>query len=399
MTSTATDISRNANMRNQIVLAFTFLVFLAAMPVAAADAPPFPSKPGAKADEFRALHKEMQDIIAKLATLRIAYGTANEDKRADIQQKYKDLIVKGTKIETQLIDAAEKAYQEAPNTDKEIVEFLVRVMYEKIDADDYEPAAKIGKLLVDNKCNVKGIANLAGIATFATSDFSTAEKYLTLADNQGYYKSAPKEDELAKVGEFYLRTIPYYKKAWAKEKLFRAREAKANDLPRVLLKTTKGDIELELFEDQAPNTVANFITLVRSGFYKNVAFHRVLKGFMAQGGDPKGDGSGGPGYTIPDECRRSDHREHFRGTLSMAKTQLPDSGGSQFFLCFVPTPQLDGKHTVFGRVVKGMDVLAKIQRRNPDDPEAPRPDKILDAKVIKSIRKPASEYKAQKMPD
>jgi cyclophilin family peptidyl-prolyl cis-trans isomerase len=386
-------------MRNRTVLALTFLVLLAAMPVAAADNPPAPDKPGSQAEKFRALHKEMKDIIAKLATLQTAYRTANEDKRADIQQKYKDLVAKGVKIEPQLIDAAEKAYQEAPNADKEIIEFLVRVMYEKIDADDYEPAAKIGKLLVDNKCNVKGIANLAGIAAFATSDFSTAENYLSLADRQGYYKSAPKEDELAKVGEFYLRAIPYYKKAWAKEKVFRAREAKADDLPHVVLKTTKGDIELELFEDQAPNTVANFISLVRSGFYKNVKFHRVLKGFMAQGGDPKGDGQGGPGYTIPDECHQPNHREHFRGTLSMAKTSLPDSGGSQFFLCFVPTPQLDGKHTVFGRIVKGMDVLARIQRRNPDDQEAPRADLILDAKVTKSIRRPASEYKPQKMPD
>ena len=83
---------------------------------------------------------------------------------------------------------------------------------------------------------------------------------------------------------------------------------------------------------------------------------------MAQGGDPKGDGSGGPGYTIPDECRQENHRNHFRGSLSMAKTAEPDTGGSQFFLTFVPTSHLDGKHTVFGRVIEGMDVLAKLQQ-------------------------------------
>jgi cyclophilin family peptidyl-prolyl cis-trans isomerase len=383
-------------MRNRIVLVLTLLVLLAAVPVLAADNAPAPAKPGSRADEFRVLHAKMKDILAKLATLQIEYRTANEDKRADIQQKYKDLVARGLKIEPTLIDAAEKAYQEKPNADKEIVDFLVELLKEKIDADDYEPAAKIGKLLVDNKCKVRGVANLAGIAAFATSDFNAADKYLSLADSQGYYKTASKEDEHAKIGEFYLRVIPYSKKAWAREKAFRARDAKAK-LPHVLLKTTKGDIELELFEDQAPNTVANFVSLVQSGFYKNLTFHRVLKGFMAQGGDPDGTGGGGPGYTIPDEAHLANHREHFRGTLSMARRpQLPDSGGSQFFLCFVPTPQLDGQHTVFGRIVAGMDVLAKLQRRNPDDPEASRPDKILEAKVLHPRPHP---YKPQKMPD
>ena len=95
-------------------------------------------------------------------------------------------------------------------------------------------------------------------------------------------------------------------------------------------------------------------------------FHRVLPGFMAQGGDPKGTGTGGPGYTIPDECNQPNHRQHFRGSLSMAHTDQPNSGGSQFFLCFVPTSQLDGKYTVFGRVINGFDVLAKLKRIDPE---------------------------------
>ena len=108
------------------------------------------------------------------------------------------------------------------------------------------------------------------------------------------------------------------KAGWAKEKKIREAEAKADDLPRVLMKTSAGDIEIELFENEAPNTVLNFITLVDKGFYNGLKFHRVLPGFMAQGGDPKGDGTGGPGYTIPCECYRPDHRLHFRGSLSMA---------------------------------------------------------------------------------
>jgi cyclophilin family peptidyl-prolyl cis-trans isomerase len=388
-------------MRSRIVVSLMSLLLLGALPVSAADPAPKAAKPGSQAAEFRALHGQMNDIEAQLAKLQIEYRTANEDKRADIQQKYKDLIAKGMKIAPRLIEAAKKTYQESPNADKQVVALLLRLMAEDIDADDYEPAAAVGKLLMENKCNVKALPNMAGVAAFAASDFGSAEKYLSLADSQGFYKSASKEDELAMRGKSYLQAIPHYKKAWAMEKAFRAREAKAEKdprtrLPRVLLKTNKGEIELELFEDQAPNTVANFISLVKSGYYKNVTFHRVIKGFMAQGGDPQGTGGGGPGYTIPDECRQPNHREHFRGTLSMAKTSAPDSGGSQFFLTFVPTPHLDGAHTAFGRVIRGMDVLARIQRRDPQDKEAPRADKIIEATVIQSR---PHEYKPQKMPD
>src|SRR5262249_20728602 len=131
--------------------------------------------------------------------------------------------------------------------------------------------------------------------------------------------------------------------------------AKADDLPRVKLETTQGDITVELFENEAPNTVANFISLVSKGFYDGVQFHRVLPGFMAQTGDPLSKdpvknaekiGEGDPGYSIPDECFKPDHREHFRGSLSMAPTGQPNSGGSQFFICFAPPEQLDGKYTV-----------------------------------------------------
>ena len=148
------------------------------------------------------------------------------------------------------------------------------------------------------------------------------------------------------------------------------------------MKTSKGDILIELFENEAPNAVANFISLVEKDYYNGLTFHRVLSGFMAQGGCPDGTGAGGPGYNIPCECHQDPHRKHFRGSLSMAHAGR-DTGGSQFFLNFVPTQHLDGRHTVFGRVTEGFDVLAKLQRRNPQDPSAPEPDKILEAEVVR----------------
>jgi peptidyl-prolyl cis-trans isomerase B (cyclophilin B) len=141
------------------------------------------------------------------------------------------------------------------------------------------------------------------------------------------------------------------------------KETKEKDkLPQVLLKTNKGEILLELYEDQAPNTVANFVSLAEKGFYDKTKFHRVIPNFMAQGGDPKGNGSGGPGYRIKCECFRKDHKLHERGVISMAHTEEKDTGGSQFFITFKEQPHLDGVHTVFGHVIKGMDVVDKLKQ-------------------------------------
>jgi cyclophilin family peptidyl-prolyl cis-trans isomerase len=133
-------------------------------------------------------------------------------------------------------------------------------------------------------------------------------------------------------------------------------------------KTERGEIVCELFAEDAPMTVENFVNLAKAGFYDGVTFHRVIPGFMAQGGDPTGTGSGGPGYSFGDEL--SPKRRHDGpGVLSMANAG-PNTNGSQFFLTFGPTPHLDGRHTVFGRVTSGMDVLGSIRERDPQrDPK------------------------------
>ncbi len=126
----------------------------------------------------------------------------------------------------------------------------------------------------------------------------------------------------------------------------------------VLIETEKGSIVIELFSADAPNTVLNFILLAQQGFYDGLTFHRVIPGFMAQGGCPNGDGTGGPGYTIPCEIN---HNKHVRGAVSMAHAGT-NTGGSQFFICFDDSLHLDGVHTVFGQVVSGMDVVDQIEQ-------------------------------------
>jgi cyclophilin family peptidyl-prolyl cis-trans isomerase len=128
-------------------------------------------------------------------------------------------------------------------------------------------------------------------------------------------------------------------------------------------KTQRGEIVAELHAAQAPLTVENFVNLARAGFYDGTTFHRVIPGFMAQGGDPTGTGRGGPGYTFRDEFS-PELRHDAAGVLSMANAG-PGTNGSQFFITFGPTPHLDGKHTVFGRVTDGMDALNALRERDP----------------------------------
>lgn len=158
--------------------------------------------------------------------------------------------------------------------------------------------------------------------------------------------------------------------------------AKEEPLPVVTIETSKGTITLELFEDDAPNTVANFINLAEKGFYDDLTFHRVIEDFMIQGGDPRGTGTGGPGYKIRDEINR---RHHLRGVISMANTGEPDSGGSQFFITHKATPWLDGKHTVFGRVTEGMEAVDSIEQG----------DKIIKVTVVSKREHP---YEPETLP-
>lgn len=136
-----------------------------------------------------------------------------------------------------------------------------------------------------------------------------------------------------------------------------------------ILDTDKGQITIELFAEKNPRTVNNFVFLSRQGFYNGTIFHRVIADFMAQGGDPTGTGRGGPGYRFADEFDPS-LRHDKPGTLSMANAG-PNTNGSQFFITHVPTPWLDGKHSVFGQVTDGMDVLLSIPPRDPQRPDAP----------------------------
>jgi cyclophilin family peptidyl-prolyl cis-trans isomerase len=355
---------------------------------------------------------EYKDAARNIEQLQSDFQTADPATREQINDQLRDAVAAAKQKLDAMVVAATEAYRTAPNADPQITELLTAVaqFYSVGESpkseggvvnggDNYERALPIIEVLVAGGAPEKRLPMWGFLAAFATNDYDLAQKYLDRAkESEALVHPQTLEDQvdqqaMASVLQ-YASLLEKYRELWAKEQEIRAAEAEADDLPRVKLATTKGDIVIELFENEAPQATANFLSLAKSGFYSNVAFHRVLPMFMAQGGDPQGDGSGGPGYSIRCECEEPDARHHFRGTLSMAHAGR-DTGGSQFFLTFVPTTHLDGKHTVFGRVVEGIEVLGELQKRDPQAPGATPPDRILTAEVI---RDRGHEYKFDKLP-
>ena len=144
------------------------------------------------------------------------------------------------------------------------------------------------------------------------------------------------------------------------------------------IETTVGNLVIELFAKDVPKAVSNFVYLATTGYYDNCTFHRVIPGFMAQGGDPTGTGSGGPGYSFGYEITK---HQHVVGAVSMAHSSLPDSNGSQFFICYTAQHGLDGDYSVFGQLTEGMDVLKQLTPRDPDTNPAFKGTKIITIKI------------------
>ena len=337
--------------------------------------------------EFDRQYEMWNQAMAEIRQLRDQYQQANPQQRAALKGDFLKKVQAVRNSVPALKAAATAAYRAAPNARAEVTDFLMSAVGEDVSKDDYEAAAEAAALLQEHHTEDAATQLMAGVVAFCTNDFEGATAAFARADELGAFQSSDRRvAALAQQAAQYRSLLGEYRRFWKKEQEIRAAEAEADDLPRVKLVTNKGEMIIELFENEAPIATANFVSLVEKGYYDGLKFHRVLPGFMAQGGCPQGTGTGGPGYNIPCECQQANHRKHFRGSLSMAHAG-PNTGGSQFFLTFVPTSHLNGKHTVFGRVVEGLDVLAKLQRRQPDSPIPA--DVIQQAKVL---RKRAHEY-------
>lgn len=314
------------------------------------------------AEEWSGLKARMFEIDDRVKTLTKEYATADEEGKNRIRVEFRTLVTEYDKqIRSRMHQLAATIYENNPSD----LDAGEAVLEQAFQANQYEQVLAIAKKLMDAGRHSAVVLNIAGASHFALHDFEQAQEVLQRAEESGML--------LAQLGGPYLEAAGEYIAFWKKEQEIRNREAAATGddlLPRVTLETTRGSIVLELFENEAPNTVANFISLVEAQTYDGTKFHRVIPNFMVQGGDPNSkdddpanDGQGGPGYTIKCECYGENARKHFRGSLSMAHAGR-DTGGSQFFITHLPTahlnqtPSPESVHTVFGRVVEGMDVVA-----------------------------------------
>jgi cyclophilin family peptidyl-prolyl cis-trans isomerase len=370
---------------NHFRLLFTLLAFACLQATAVAQ-PEVEAKidPAKAKAEFDAASKAMRDLVARLTTLQAEYQKPGSDK-AKIEGEFNAEQAKGKGLSDALETSAVALVMVKPD-DVEAREVATAVIAGSLDADDPLKALKLAELLDGAKAGSVDVSLLAATACLGVSRLDEADAWLAKAVAAGADKKRSSE-----LSEAIEQSRPKLKAEMAK----REAEAKSDDLPRVKLSTTKGDIVVELFENEAPNTVANFVALVEKGFYDGTPFHRVIGGFMAQGGDPTGTGTGGPGHVIECECGKADARLHFLGSLSMAHAGQ-DTGGSQFFLTFRPTEHLDGKHTVFGRVIEGLDVLPMLVRTEGRRAGGTPPDRIVKAEVV---RKRPHPYEPKTMPD
>ncbi len=384
------------------------LVVLFLLTVASGRAAEQPTAAEAK-QAFDQLQKQWVDLTVRLRQeheKKVASGTAkrgpSDEKIEELRKESETMVDKIVEAGLNVYRADSKSYPEVNSTLVAIAGFFVAGDGNGDGGDQYEKALPIVQSMLE-----AGAGELApelwlwgAVSAYQTNNYDLAEPYFTAARQAGLLDSAPPsrsaKDPRYRVWQLAQGTsksLAANRKAWKQEQAIREAEALADDLPRVKFQTSRGDFIIELFENEAPQAVANFLTLVKQGYYDGIVFHRVLPAFMAQGGDPTGTGSGGPGYSIRCECHQAGYRKHFRGSMSMAHAGR-DSGGSQFFLTFVSTSYLDGKHTVFGRVIEGIDAASSIKRRNPGDPS--EPDKILKATVL---RDRGHAYEFEKLPE
>lgn len=326
------------------------------------------------------------------------FRICDADQADAFRQAWIEAIEAGRRNFRELLEIGLKRVSTETESDAELLAFLALVLESRYEAGDYDGAYQIGVAMLTATPNAPGLIGRVIFSSFATNQFSECQKRVRqLEELTG---GVPVELQAI------AGAIDQQVEAWNKELERREAEATADDLPRVELiidqHGTPQRIVVELFENEAPNTVANFVSLVNQGFYDGHEFFRVTTHFDAAAGCPNNDGSGGPGYFIASEARQENARRHYRGSLAMVAGDAEGRSGSQFCIHFAPNPELDGKSTVFGRVIEGMDVVDRLTRSHLLDPQTNQLQKIPEIALstiesAKVIRLREHEYVPVKM--
>jgi cyclophilin family peptidyl-prolyl cis-trans isomerase len=292
-----------------------------------------------------------------------------------------------------------EVYRSDPASYRTVGELLHEFVKDDFEHDRYDGSLEILEALIESgyqspTAREGDLMEAAGVAAYSMNNFQEAKRR--------WEQAIQKNGKLKVYSDKILGTLDQLADEWAKERAIREAEAKADDLPRVRLYTNKGIFTIELFENEAPETVANFIYLTEKGYFNEKRFFRVLPALVAQTGCDRGDGTGSPGYSIHGEMKHADARRHYRGSLAMAlgsdpvnQRPLYDSAGSQFYICMLPLPHLNGEYCVFGRVLEGIEKLGNITKVDLSTEEGKKEgqgkfvDLIIRAEVV---RKRSHDY-------
>ncbi len=342
------------------------------------------------ANEYREAYRNFQEAASVLShvVVRNSLRTAAiENAPNSLGEEWLDSIKLTNERLVQWRSKGAELFASDPDKSRPIGESLREMMLADVKLDRFDHWLEAAKVLVESGgMSSEKTLVAAGYVGYANNDYDFAARcWGPLAANK----------KLDWRETHYFGEIERMKEKWTRELAFREKDKAHDNNPLVEMTTTKGRIVIELFEDNAPEAVKNFIYLVEHGFYSRKAFFRVENRICAQTGCEKGDGTGSAGYTIGGEGELPDHRDHFRGSVAIAlgnstltKRLDLDSGGSQFYFSFLPLPHLDGQHAVFGRIVEGIEVMnffrvmnlmEEEQRKDPSN----RPDLIVSSKIIR----------------
>lgn len=337
--------------------------------------------------QFVDRRKIWAQTLVELRSLEILYSNG-DDRSSENLQRFAELRERARSELRDLLPVAVQLFEAIPK-DGESGSFMVTLLDYFREQSIYEGTYPATKVLLEAEVPVPFLRLVAARAAFLEGHFDEVLPiYQAFVDEHGIDKLEDIDQQLAGLLEIY----PEW---WEQELAARQADAEADDLPRVRFETTRGPIVIELFENSAPNTVANFIQLIEGGFYDESEFYQVISDLLAMGGDPVGDGSGTSGKFLPDEHERPDARRIFRGSLFMAKmsdtsqpgTYIPNSASCQFVIALMPMAPRQMSQTVFGRVIEGMDVIGSFRRIDPSKKSEQTvilpPERIISGSVIR----------------
>ncbi len=335
--------------------------------------------------EFEVARQQLADAIADQREVYIRYvNRLDRTPAAKLRYSQQRGRVR------QLMDEAYRRALDVTRTgvlNEDIARFIVTMVQHRVktdyyDEDTFEGAAK----MLDAGNNLQFMFAGAARSALTSGVFESAGRL---------FDHLVQSEHVEEIDKILYANLDSYKEQWDAEQIIQSQEAGQDRLPRVKLETTQGDVVVELFLDQAPTTVSNFIRLVEQGFYDGLDFYQVIDHALALTGDPSNVGEGNSGKYIVDEHVREDSRYAFRGSLVMAKIPLgkkgdfiPNSASSQFAILYLPVASLTEKQTVFGRVIEGMDVVSRFQRVDPNKEKKKGEivvpaDTIIEASVIR----------------